>query len=128
MGSDIRFFGRTIFLSGPIGQYPFTLCPVTPGPLGYNDAADPDTPNWFVGDPPGPLGIGDWAQHPNVPGTGLLLASAWKAEALTHDVAKAPRPFKRKARRLFKREADELTADVAKATAYSRDWTRSRRP
>jgi hypothetical protein len=55
MGSDIRFLGQTFFLSGPIGQYPFTLCPVTPGPLGYNDAADPDTPNWFVGDPPGPL-------------------------------------------------------------------------
>lgn len=31
----------------------------TPGILGFNDAADPFSPDWLVGDTPGPLGIHD---------------------------------------------------------------------
>lgn len=39
----------------------------TAGALGSNgDAGDPDTPRWFVGDTPGPLGVGDHAD-PDVP-------------------------------------------------------------
>lgn len=45
----------------PLGSDPFLASPNTPGPLGHNDAADPQTPEWFVGDTPGPLGIGDYA-------------------------------------------------------------------
>lgn len=39
-----------------------TPSPKTPGPLGTNmDAADPSTPLWFRGDTPGPLGVNDYA-------------------------------------------------------------------
>ena len=31
----------------------------TPGILGFNDAADPFSPDWLIGDTPGPLGIHD---------------------------------------------------------------------
>lgn len=33
----------------------------TPGSLGYNDAASPDSPFWFLGDTPGSLGFNDHA-------------------------------------------------------------------
>src|SRR5579864_6960406 len=36
----------------------FNASPWTPGPRGHNDAADPETPDSFVGDTPGPLGGG----------------------------------------------------------------------
>ena len=66
---------------GSIGRDPFTLYPISPGTLGVNDAADPDTPNWFVGDTPGVLGIGDWAD-PKVPGTTGWLLLAYAGEGL----------------------------------------------
>lgn len=47
------------------GRDPFQKPTTTPGPLGHNDAASPDTPAAFVGDTPGPLGINDHAD-PNV--------------------------------------------------------------
>lgn len=49
----------------PLGRDPFQRPTRTPGPLGHNDAASPDTPMSFVGDTPGPLGINDLAD-PNV--------------------------------------------------------------
>ena len=71
----------------PLGRTPFIDWPRTPGPLGMNDAADPDTPDWFAGDSPTPLGIGDWAD-PGVEGAGrLLLAYAGQGAA-----ASAPPP------------------------------------
>jgi hypothetical protein len=51
---------------------PFGLRPVTPGPLGKNDAADPNAPAWLAGDTPGPLGIRDGAD-PNHSGPGPVL-------------------------------------------------------
>ncbi|HBA87816.1 MAG TPA: hypothetical protein DCZ75_07435 [Geobacter sp.] len=45
----------------PLGRDPFQPPTLTPGPLGHNDAASPDTPISFVGDTPGPLGIKDYA-------------------------------------------------------------------
>ena len=45
-----------------LGQNPRTAIPRTGGPLGTNgDAADPDAPDWLLGDTPGPLGNGDHA-------------------------------------------------------------------
>jgi hypothetical protein len=44
-----------------LGLDPRTMCTLTPGPLGINDAASPDTPDWFRGDTPGPLGCQDHA-------------------------------------------------------------------
>lgn len=45
-----------------LGQNPWVATPRTCGPLGTNrDAGDPDTPPWFVGDTPGPLGCRDHA-------------------------------------------------------------------
>ncbi|QWV97210.1 glycoside hydrolase family 104 protein [Geomonas nitrogeniifigens] len=41
---------------------PFQRPSLTPGPLGHNDAASPDTPRSFVGDTPGPLGVNDHAE------------------------------------------------------------------
>lgn len=46
---------------GSQGKNPFLASPRTPGPLGQNDAADPDTPDWFLGDTPGPTGLNDYA-------------------------------------------------------------------
>lgn len=48
-------------IPGPIGLDPSPASPRTPGPLGYKDAADPSTPDSFVGDTPGPLGQNDYA-------------------------------------------------------------------
>ena len=42
----------------PLGYDPFSASPCTPGPTGCNDASDPRTPNWFIGDTPSPLGHG----------------------------------------------------------------------
>jgi hypothetical protein len=42
-----------------LGLDPFELAARTPGPLGHNDAASPDSPNWLRGDTPGPLGMND---------------------------------------------------------------------
>lgn len=50
-------------LPGSRGQNPFSRSPRSPGPLGYNDAASPESPHWLVGDTPGPLGMNDWG-HP----------------------------------------------------------------
>jgi GH24 family phage-related lysozyme (muramidase) len=44
-----------------IGLNPFEAAILTPGPLGLNDAASPDTPFWFIGNTPGPLGFNDHA-------------------------------------------------------------------
>jgi hypothetical protein len=44
-----------------MGLDPRTMCTLSPGPLGINDAASPDTPDWFRGDNPGPLGCNDHA-------------------------------------------------------------------
>jgi len=44
---------------GFLGADPFQLCPVTPGPLGINDAAAPFAPATLIGDTPGPLGCND---------------------------------------------------------------------
>ena len=53
-----------------LGLDPFELAARTPGPLGHNDAASPDSPNWLRGDTPGPLGTNDpthfyesWSEH-----------------------------------------------------------------
>jgi len=44
------------------GKRPFVAPTRTHGsPLGRNDAADPDTPDWFLGDTPGSLGNKDYA-------------------------------------------------------------------
>jgi len=53
----------------PLGSDHFFASPKTPGPLGHNDAADPRTPEWFVGDTPGPLGYGDYGdpKYANTP-------------------------------------------------------------
>lgn len=44
---------------------PFQPQPLTPGPLGYNDSASPDSPEEYLGETPGPLGMNDYAD-PNV--------------------------------------------------------------
>jgi hypothetical protein len=44
-----------------IGLDPFKIATRTPGSLGHNDAASPDTPLWFLGDTPGSLGVNDYA-------------------------------------------------------------------
>lgn len=45
------------FIPGPLGKNPFLASSRTGGPLGTNnDAADPDTPDWFLGDTPRPTG------------------------------------------------------------------------
>ncbi|MBJ6798554.1 glycoside hydrolase family 24 protein [Geomonas propionica] len=44
---------------------PFQRPSLTPGPLGHNDAASPDSPRSFVGDTPGPLGMKDHGD-PNI--------------------------------------------------------------
>jgi hypothetical protein len=44
------------------GHDPFALSPRTPGPLGCNDAADPDA-GFKLGDTPGSLGRNDCADH-----------------------------------------------------------------
>jgi hypothetical protein len=43
------------------GLNPSVMCALTPGTLGINDAASPDTPSWFRGDTPGSLGCNDHA-------------------------------------------------------------------
>lgn len=48
-----------------LGTNPSIASPVTPGSLGHNDAASPDTPDWFVGNTPGSLGINDSADPTN---------------------------------------------------------------
>lgn len=45
----------------PLRRDPFQRPTLTPGPLGRNDAASPDTQRTLVGDTPGPLGIKDHA-------------------------------------------------------------------
>lgn len=45
----------------PHGIKPHEPQPRTPGTLGRNDSADPNTPSWLTGDTPGPLGINDHA-------------------------------------------------------------------
>jgi len=44
----------------PLGVNPFERAILTPGPLGHNDAASPDSTS-LLGDTPGPLGINDHA-------------------------------------------------------------------
>jgi hypothetical protein len=46
---------------GPHGTDPFAASPRTPGPLGHNDAADPNRRHSQRGDTPGPLGVNDHA-------------------------------------------------------------------
>jgi hypothetical protein len=47
---------------GSAGLDPWVASPRTGGPLGSNkDAADPETPAWFLGNTPGPLGHNDFA-------------------------------------------------------------------
>lgn len=65
------------------GRDPFQPQPLTPGPLGHNDAASP-TLNALVGDTPGPLGVRDHA----VPFQGSVIA-----EALTSNRVAARLPF-----------------------------------
>lgn len=48
-------------IQGPIGLDPLSASPRTPGPLGHNDAADPNMPKTILWDTPGPLGICDHA-------------------------------------------------------------------
>jgi hypothetical protein len=80
----------------PLGRDPSLASPVTPGAWGHNDAADPRTPSWFVGDTPGTLGIGDYAdpRYANAPkfawsdrtlyaSSGLLMVPASVAAATT---------------------------------------------
>lgn len=45
----------------PLLRNPFQRPALTPGPLGHNDFASPDSPREFVGDTPGPLGRNDHA-------------------------------------------------------------------
>jgi hypothetical protein len=45
----------------PFGFNPFEKALFTPGPLGCNDAASPDSLFWFRKDTPGPLGSNDHA-------------------------------------------------------------------
>lgn len=44
---------------------PFQPQPLTPGPLGYNDSASPDSTEEYLGETPGPLGMNDYAD-PNM--------------------------------------------------------------
>src|SRR4051812_45937868 len=62
-------------IPGSAGFDPDKFSPLTPGPLGHNDAADPASPSWFLGDTPGALGVGDWADH-DVPGGHHMLLAA----------------------------------------------------
>jgi hypothetical protein len=61
-------------LTGPLGRNPFLDFPRTPGPLGVNDAAAPNSPAWLIGDTPGPLGEADWADPDHAADHRVLLA------------------------------------------------------
>lgn len=64
-------------LDGPFGRNPFADSSTTPGPLGHNELG--------LGDTPGTLGIGDWAD-PTIPKTrGVLLACAGSALPLSSE-------------------------------------------
>jgi hypothetical protein len=45
----------------PTGANPLFELSRAPGPLGVNDSASPNRPNWLLGDTPGPLGSNDHA-------------------------------------------------------------------
>jgi hypothetical protein len=69
-----------------LGTNPFQASPRTPGPLGHKDAADPSTPESFVGDTPGPLGHGDYgdpeyANAPKFSWSGQVLLASLKPTA-----------------------------------------------
>lgn len=66
-------------LSSPLGRNPFLAWPRTPGSLGLNDAADPHSPDWLLGDTEGSLGVGDWADRSHEASQHLLLACAGAA-------------------------------------------------
>jgi hypothetical protein len=57
---------------------PFERAAFTPGPLGHNDAASPDSPFWFRGDTPGPLGFNDHADPSVIAKAAKAVASAKK--------------------------------------------------
>jgi len=85
---------------GPQGTDPKVASPVTPGPLGKNDAADPNS-KVPVGDTPGPAGVNDHA--------------ALKTGAPTAEAAKAGAP----AETATDSEIEALDlADIAKKAAY----------
>jgi hypothetical protein len=72
---------------GP-GRDPFGLPPLTPGPLGCNDAADPLAPGGLLADTPGALGCNDHAAPDagltlGVPGLHLTLS--WDRDLLLWD-------------------------------------------
>jgi hypothetical protein len=52
-----------------LGSDPWMMPSMTPGALGINEAASPDTPDWFVGYTPGSLGINDHAATTALPAT-----------------------------------------------------------
>ncbi len=60
---------------------PFQRPALTPGPLGHNDAASPDTRRTHIGDTPGPLGINDHAspfvvgRDPNITEQSRIISS-----------------------------------------------------
>lgn len=47
------------YTKGSLGRDPWEFPARTQGPLGRNDAGDPDSADWFVGDTPGALGRND---------------------------------------------------------------------
>lgn len=61
-------------IPGPTST-PWAPAPKNPGPFGSNgDGGDPETPRWFVGDTPGPLGVNDYAD-PDSPMRSLMCRS-----------------------------------------------------
>lgn len=76
---------------GPHGRNTYLRSPLTPGPMGLNDAASPDGPDWLVGDTPGTLGYNDWGD----PGCSyfLLMHGKMAADQAASSAAQAASSF-----------------------------------
>lgn len=90
------------YIKGPAGQVPWAASPITAGPLGTNnDAGDPSTPAWFVGNNAGPVGHGDYAD-PNGKMCKLRPTRNYIDEYVKNGIAKRRREFE-----TVKRELEE---------------------
>src|ERR1700732_3481552 len=98
----------------PIGHDPFIFCPVTPGPLGYNDTADPDTPYWFVGNTPGPLGYND-AADPDSPRSFMGAEHEPEKNIPRGDVVHLPEKLEVKDKRGIPFKPGELEPETSRA-------------
>lgn len=77
----------------PFGRDPFSRAPRTPGPLGHNDAGDPNNPVLVKGETPGPLGVNDYAD-PTPPALSVVRPPPGEKEAAHGEIASIKGPIK----------------------------------